>query len=252
MPGGFKIGIQHGIDAFIATVSARPRDVEVWTVSALNATAGDVQRELVALMAQVFDRPTRYTLNALHIKSARRGDLSAEVRFKDQGLSAAHYLLPEVQGGPRRHKSHELRLIRAGLMRSDEFAVPGQGVSLDAYGNMKAGEIERILSQVGAAEQFSGYQANATKRSLKRAKGKGSGRYFALRPDAASTRYMRRAVAPGIYWRKGAREIVPVIRFVKAPQYRVRFPMYEKAAETVRRVFAANFRAAMVKYPIRW
>jgi hypothetical protein len=73
-----------------------------------------------------------------------------------------------------------------------------------------------------------------------------------LRPDAASIRYMRRAIGAGIYWRKGAREIVPVIRFVKAPQYRVRFPMYDKAAEVVRSRFAANFRAAMVKYPARW
>jgi hypothetical protein len=252
MAGGFAIDIKHGLDAFVANVAARPRDIEVWSVSALNATAGDVERALVDLMAQVFDRPTRFTLNALYIKSAHRGDLTAEVRFKDQGLSAGHYLLPEVEGGPRRHKSHELRLIRAGLMRADEFAVPGQGVNLDAYGNMKAGDIERILSQVGAAEQFAGYQANATKRSLGRAKRKGVGRYFALRPDAAATRYMRRAVAPGIYWRKGAREIVPVILFVKAPQYRPRFPMYEKAREVVRTRFAANFRAAMARYPARW
>jgi hypothetical protein len=250
MPG-FKVDVRHALGGLIASLEARTRDVEFWTAAALTATAKDVEAAEVAKMAEVFDRPTRFTLNALYVKPATRGDLVAEVRFKEGfgSIPAWHYLGPEVEGGPRKHKSHELRLIRAGLMHADEFAVPGKGIKLDANGNMKASDIERILSQVGAAEQMAGYKANATKGSLARAKRKGVGRYFLLRPDASDLRYQRRHVRAGIYYRKGLHDLVPVIVFVKAPKYSKRLPFYETAREVIAGRFETHFRAAMAKYP---
>jgi hypothetical protein len=253
MPAGFKIDINSGLGGLLTALTEREKDVTFWTAAALTATAKDVEAAEIAKMSKVFDRPTRFTLNALYVKPATKTDLVAEVRFKDGfgSIPASRYLDPQVHGGPRKHKSHELRLIRAGLMRQDEYAVPGKGVTLDANGNMKGSDIERILSQVGAAEQTAGYQANATKKSLKRAKRKGVGRYFVLRPDQGSARYQLRNVRPGIYWRKGARDIVPVIVFVKRPNYTKRFPFYETAQEVVARRFPVNFKAAMAKYPPR-
>lgn len=252
MAGGFKVEVRGGIDGLIAGIMNRPRDIAFWTAAALTATAKDAEAAIVAQMAQVFDRPTRFTLGALYVKPATKGDLVAEVRFKEGfgSIPAWRYLGPEVEGGPRRHKAHELRLIRAGVMRADEFAVPGQGVTLDANGNMRGGEIERILSQLQSAGG-SGYDGNETSRSRKRNKRRGSGRYFVLRPDAGDLRYQRRSVRAGIYWRKGAREVVPVLVFVKGPRYAKRLPFYETARDVARSRFPINFAAAMVRYPAR-
>jgi hypothetical protein len=57
------------------------------------------------------------------------------VRFKEfggSGVPAWKYLAPEIDGDPRRRKSHELRLQGAGVLHANEYAVPGEGVALDA------------------------------------------------------------------------------------------------------------------------
>lgn len=209
-------------------------DAPMVTAYALTKTAQDIKAAEIANMKAVFDRPTRFALNALFLRPATKRELTAVVYFKDGfgSIPASRFLGPQVDGGPRQHKSHEKRLIRAGHMRSDEFAVPGAGARLDRFGNLPGSTIERILSQVQAAEQFSGYHANATNSRHSRAKRKKAGRYFVLRPETSG-----RKVPPGIYWRKDLKEIVPVIMFVKAPTYRKRFPFYE----TAQQVFAAKF-----------
>ena len=204
-------------------------DAPIVTAYALTKTGQDIKSAELESMRSVFDRPSRFTLGALALKPATKKDLVAEVYFKDGfgSVPAWRYLGPQVDGGPRVHKAHERRLIRAGLMKPEEFAVPGSGVKLDAFGNISGSTIERILSQVGAAEQASGYQANATPKSRARAKKKNGGRYVVLRPGAGGR--ADRNVAPGIYHRAGARELVPVIMFVRAPRYQKRFPFYETA-----------------------
>lgn len=208
-------------------------DAPIVTAYALTKTGQDIKDAEFSSMADVFDRPTRFTLNSLFLKPATKRDLVAEVFFKEGfgSVPAWRYLGPQVDGGARVHKAHERRLIRAGLMRSEEFAVPGSGIKLDGFGNIAGSTIERILSQVGAAEQMAGVQANQTARSRARAKKKNIGRYFVLRPGAGGR--ADRNVAPGIYFRAGARDLVPVIMFVRAPRYRKRFPFYDVA----RRVF---------------
>lgn len=212
------------------------KDAPFLTAYALTKTGQDIKTAEYKSMQDVFDRPTRYALNSLQLKPATKTDLSAVVDYRYfGGTPAERYLGPQVEGGARSHKSHEKRLIRAGVMKADEYAVPGQGIKLDAYGNIPGSTIERILSQVGAAEQMAGYKANETTKSRKRNKRKNTGRYFVLGPDRANMH--RRNVQRGIYWRKGARDIVPVIVFVRKPQYQKRFPFYD----TARQVFDANF-----------
>ena len=115
MPG-FKLDVRHGISAALRGIAARPRDVAFWTAAALTATANDVKDAEVAKMAEVFDRPTRFTLGALYVKPATPNDLTAEVRFKEGfgSVPAWRYLGPQVEGGNRHHKSFELRLDGAG------------------------------------------------------------------------------------------------------------------------------------------
>lgn len=243
MAEGFVLNISADIDSFIAKASRVEKDqIPFVTAYALTKTAQDIKGEMITVMARVFDRPTRFTLNALYVKPATKQDLTAAVLFKEDGFKtvpAWKYLGPEVEGGTRAHKSHELRLIRAGIMRKDEFAVPGQGAPLDRYGNLPGGAIERILSQLGAAEQWAGYTANATKKTLAKAKRKGIGRYFVLRGTAARD---------GIYHRLTGTTIKPVIIFVKQPRYQKRLPYYEIARQVFKASFPKHFRIGMITY----
>ncbi|WP_440640275.1 hypothetical protein ACSHT2_02720 [Bradyrhizobium sp. PUT101] len=216
-------------DVIKALRNLAERDAPIVTAYALTKTAQDIKAEEVDTMKAVFDRPTRFTLNALYVKPATKTDLVAEVYFKDGfgSVPAWRYLGPQVEGGARVHKSFERALIRSGIMAQSEFAVPGSGAKLDSSGNISGGTITRILSQLGAAEQSSGYKANQTAKSRARAKKKNVGRYFVLRPGAGGR--AGRNVAPGIYYRADLREMVPVIMFVKPPRYQKRFPFYERA-----------------------
>lgn len=235
---GFQVSVGADLDRFIEHIDAYgSTHVPFVTAYALTKTAGDLKRAAVDEMAKVFDRPTRWTLNSLYVKPATKNDLSARVHFKDgSGVPAWKYLGPQVEGGPRAHKSHEQRLIRAGVMRSDEYAVPGRGAKLDGYGNLAGSQIELILSQVKAAELYAGYRANVTKRSQSRTMKRG--RYFVLRPDWPVPPEQSRAIRkvfPGVYWRAaGQQQIVPVLMFVRAPVYRQRFRYYELAEQIAR------------------
>lgn len=226
MPVHFRVETR---DVMSALQNLAAQDAPMVTAYALTKTGQDIKDAEVQTMKDVFDRPTKFTLNALYLKPATKRDLVAEVFFKEGfgSIPASRYLGPHVEGGMRAHKSHEKRLIRAGHMRADEYAVPGQGIKLDQYGNIPGPTIEKILSQVQAAEQFAGYQANASNSRRSRAKRK-SGRYFVLRPGSNDSR-ANRNVAPGIYFRQGMTGMVPVIMFVRQPRYQKRYPFYETA-----------------------
>lgn len=224
-------------DVMRAITRLRTEDAPFVTAYALTKTAQDIKAEEIKTMQGVFDRPTRFTLNALYVKPATKRDLSAVVEFKDGGgksVPAWRYLGPQVSGGGRQKKSHERRLERAGLLKSDEYVVPGKGVALDASGNMRGNTIERILSQLQAAEQFAGYQANETGRSRKRNASKRAGRYFLVRG---------RRIPDGIYHRVDTREIKPVMLFVRAPRYQPRFPFYDVAQKVFNDRFLFHARA---------
>lgn len=129
---------------------------------ALSMTAKhDIKPRIQAEMKQVFDRPTPYTLNSLRIKYAQVNDLSAEVWFKEPDRMGQHYLVPQVEGGPRKLKGFERAL------GNKKFA-PGSGARLNQYGNISPGQIKQLLSVLGRAEHVSGYSANITARSRKR------------------------------------------------------------------------------------
>jgi hypothetical protein len=246
MPDFFKVDPS---DLLKALTALSQQDAPFVTAYALTKTAQDIAAAEKQSMVDVFDRPTDWTLNSLAVKTASKTDLNAIVFFKDGGgasVPAWKYLSPEVEGGSRSHKSFELRLIRQGLMLDTEFAVPGAGVKLDQYGNIPASTIEQILSQVGAAEQWAGYQANATRKSL--ARKKAVGRYFVLR--AGSSGPANRAVHPGIYYRAGVKSIVPVILFVTSPKYAKRFPFHETARDVFNAQLLIRAREGFQRYVV--
>ncbi len=226
------LDVRDNIAPLIARITEYERkSIPFVTAYALTKTGQDVKAGEIKEMEAVFDRPTRFALNSLFLQTATKQTLTAIVHFKDGfgSIPAWRYLQPQIMGGGRRHKSFEKALIRAGLMKSDEYAMPGKGVALDAYGNMKGGLITRILSDIGANTDP---LSNSTARSRRTKKGRARGRYFVLRPEqefGSST--STRDVQPGIYHRKGTADVVPVIVFTGAPSYKKRFAFFEKGRE---------------------
>lgn len=236
---GFSIDVRDNIDLLIRRLGEfHHESVPFWTAYALTKTAEDIKTREVEVMAEVFDRPTRFTLNALYVQPATKRDLKAVVLFKEGfgSVPAWRYLGPQVMGGPRDKKSHERALERAGIIRSDEFCVPGKGVKLDAHGNISGSLITRMLSSLGANPDP---RSNTTERSKRRNPRRTN--FFVLRDHGRAP--------DGVYERKGGRALIPTLIFVRQPRYDKRFPFYETADQVFKQRFAMHFREAVVRYP---
>ncbi|MGA3683768.1 hypothetical protein [Pseudomonas graminis] len=123
------------------------------TVLALTETAKLIKARLEGEMNTVFDRPTPYTLDSLRLIPATKQKLEARVWIKDEADGAApatKWLTPEVYGGDRNHKRSEGLLRARGILPDGKFIVPGKGMKLDSYGNIGRGQLQKILSGLGA------------------------------------------------------------------------------------------------------
>lgn len=214
--------------------------------TALTRTAQDARAALRQAMPATFDRPTPYTLNSTYVRPASKASPTAWVGFRDfagKGTPAARYLLPQVDGGPRRAKGMELALRGAGLLPPGLFAVPGEEAELDGYGNMKRGQIVKILSHLRALGE-QGYTANRSRTARSRGKRRKQ-TYFAAPPGNAG------GLPPGIYRRDGA-EPRPVVLFVKPPSYRPRFAFRAIVERAVRANIQRRFAEALAQVNVRF
>ncbi|PPC77926.1 hypothetical protein C4K68_07725 [Pokkaliibacter plantistimulans] len=223
------------------------------TVAAMAATmtAKDVKLELFGKMRTTFDRPTPYTLNSLYVEPATRSTMEARVRFKDhtykanlpatydsQGNLQGGWVAPQILGGGRQLKRSERRMRDRGIMRPNQFAVPGGGIKLDKYGNVSRAQMIQVLSRVQAFDGV-GFDANTTARSLKR--NKNARPYFVASPHDRRSKHL----APGIYERVGQWRVRPILLFVKSPHYRKRFMFYEVGNAVAASEFPLNFEKAL-------
>lgn len=183
-----------------------------------------VDVDLPAEMDKVFDRPTPWVKRGFAWKKSTPRSLTAEIFARDsagKGNPAWKSLGPEVFGGTRNMKRFE-RALQATLGPDFGFTVPGRGATLNQYGNMSAGQVEQILSALGAAEQKAGYSANRTKHSAKR---KSAIKYFAVRSHHGNLPGQRGDGAViAIYRVVSAGKVEPVLVFSpRAPSYSKRF-----------------------------
>ncbi|WP_275628817.1 hypothetical protein [Pseudomonas sp. 273] len=221
---------------------------------ALNHTANQANQALRSEIDDVFDQPTPFTRNAIRILNATPSRLEAALWVKDdkdnnsKGQAPEDWVAPQVFGGPRVDKASERNLRAKGILPKGMFIVPAEGARLDQYGNMGRGQMRQILSGLGAAEYTSGYRANATQ--SKRSKDKGHEQAFFV---------MKRGKRPiGIAERRGE-NLVMVLAFVRAPQYRERFRFFDivrRIAEDDARLEAnieeAIAKAAQGRTPTEW
>lgn len=222
----------------IATDLAKlPRDLNKWNKNARFAvavgitwTGQDIKKHIRATMQEVFDRPTRFTLNSLQLKPAKRDDWNGKVFFRDfapKGTAAGAYLDANIQGGSRKLKRSERHLKNKGFLDAGMYLVPGKDVKLNAFGNIPKGQVTKALSDVGA--QFNPEQN--TKNTRKR--------FFWL-PKAG------RRLA-GIYFRRGGQTKSFMVA-VRKPTYRSRLDFEGEAQQTADKKLIPNIDRAMKRF----
>ena len=208
--------------------------------AALTATAKQAQEAIKAEMPRAFKSPTPYTLNSMRIKPATKANPVAEIAVKDatSGVPPVNYLFPEVDGGARRYKRSENSLRSRGLLPSGMFTAVGQGAPIDGYGNLPAGVMNAILSQLGANNDA--YQ-NANPQSKRKRERKVKGTFFVGKPGGG-----RKPL--GVWYREpGGRRIKPYLIFTRQPSYRPRLPWNQITQRVYDERFADNFALALAR-----
>ncbi len=148
-----------------------------------------------------------------------------------KGIPAARFLGPEIEGGSRSVKRFERALQIKGLMPTGSFAVPAAQAPLDAYGNVPASFIVRMLSDLQAFSE-QGYRANRV-----------GPRKGARRENYFFSSYGPKRIAhlkPGIYWHMPGGLLGVVFIFVSSAAYRGRYDFYGVGSRAYQRV-AARF-----------
>ena len=210
---------------------------------ALTRTAVECRDRMKGHMAQVFDRPTPYALNAARAVPATPKTISSAVllrEFGGKGTPAERFLGPEIDGGPRRQKRSEKALSAAQFLQSGSYAVPGHDAQLDQYGNQARGQIVKIMSVLRAfGEQ--GYTANRGKGWNKKSR---AGQIFAIRAGNN-----RGGLKPGVYQRTEGGGVKVLMRFVaRAPEYKVRLPFDELVQADADKVFPSKLDQAVAEF----
>ena len=179
--------------------------------------AGRVQNGLIDEMGRRFDRPTTYTLSSTYKTMATKASPTAEVGMKAEPngkarLGMADVLGHQFSGGARRHKALEGWLAKAGYLSAGEYVAPGSRATLDASGNMSRGQVQQILSQLGAGPDAaqSKTTSSRSKKNVKRA-----GVLF----------WSRGGRLPRGVWMRDGRNVRPILMVVSAPSYTQRIDL---------------------------
>lgn len=225
---------------------------------ALTNTAMFARRAVLDEFKRKFDRPKPSTLSEksgpLRVKPALLAKYPndfSQVRVKDtpqvKGDPALVYLSHHIHGGRRAEKKSEGLLRRAGVLLPGYYIVPADGAQYDAYGNINTGQMQQILSAVGAQRDalsnFKGRTLKDAYRNQRRMRA-ATARYFVAYRSRSKTKHL----AEGIWQRYGNSdwEIRPVLLFVKgAPRYRKRIRWEEIALGVGRMRFPIEFHLAM-------
>lgn len=262
-----QIDLTVNIEQVLSTFQrVENREIPFALAKSITRTASITKAAEKAEIQRVFDRPKSYTVNAVYSTVATKANLSAKVGLKGddaeggpsvgKGTPASKYLAPEVRGGSRRQKRFERALIGAGLMLPGQFAVAPRSdnwaVKLDAYGNLRASLIVKLLAYFKAFGE-SGYKANMSggklqklaklKRNKSGHKTIGGVVYFVSFGKGRGNN-----LAPGIWAKRGTHgsDVVPVVIFTKdSPTYRPRFRFYAIAEQTIRNEFNRQFQLAL-------
>lgn len=116
-----EINVKHNLKEVERQLSrVQRKQIPFATSMALNNTAFQARKALMAQAPVKLDRPTKYTVNAFRVEKASKRKLVASVYVDD---TRAHYLKYQIHGGTR-------------VGRGMGTGVPTRNRKLNAYGNI--------------------------------------------------------------------------------------------------------------------
>lgn len=264
------ISIKHDLDKMTRHLSDLAKNqIPYAAARALTKTVQGAQADARAKLVGQLDRPTRYTTESIYIKPATKKKLEAMVYVKDNGTlqksgmkSQADVLGHLFGGGKRRHKNFEGALMRRGYMSRGEIAVPGGACPLDAYGNIPASFVIKMLAYFQAFGE-NGYKANSSaknrsrmEKKMGRAAGGAGVQYFISRGPGnwfggGSWKNGRNQKLPRGIWQRTSfghgSSVKPVIMFVNEGAYKRFFDLPAIAQRAINEKFPSEFSAAFVE-----
>lgn len=242
-----QLGLSHDLGGALNMFAEQQRQVIYAAAVALTRTGQDVKEAEVREMADVFDRPTPFTLNSVFLLRADRNNLRSIVWLKDQageGTPADVYLQPQIKGGPRPLKKFEFALRQAGLLPDGMIAVPASGAKMDSYGNMSRGQIVQILAYFRTFGEV-GYRTNIDAKGRRRLARGGKTRqgfaYFVGRPADGKLPF---GVWQRVHFAVGS-ALRPVLLFVDQAHYQPIFDFDFVGRDTVGKRWPGHFSRAL-------
>lgn len=227
------------INTNAAKIAARLNDIAksqlpYATARALNDTADQGKKAIAEHMTEVFDEPTRFTLNAYFIWYAKKSTLVAAIRRKTM-VAGRHYLAVQGRGGGRPATGFE-SFLRGQVKYAGglKVAVPTSKAKRDRHGNLSRGQRTQIVRGLTSQKNRGAVVSTTASRSRRQAS------YFATGRGSH--------LSPGVYRRERDNSLSKVISFGQSvPHYERRF----KPAQVVRRVvvneYAKNFRQRLTQ-----
>ena len=241
----FKLSIKSDVKDLTAHLNRlQRREIRFASALAITRTAQDVRTDLYQNMLNVFDRPTKYVVptnivdpkkkGSLYLIPAEKDNLEAEVYIKNLRLGQApawDYLQPQVEGGARKPKGSEQSLRGTGVIGGGQFISPSTQspyghVRLNKYGNVSAGQMQKILSGL---HSLRGLPRGAQSRQ--------KSRYFAMPKKGGRT-------ATGI-WERDGKKLKKLFNVTSQPYYRKRFRFYQVAEASAMKHFRRNFQKSL-------
>lgn len=231
MRTSFELTITDNIRSVLDSITMTERQHKLAIAIAATRTIADVRRAVRREMETVFDRPSRYTLNAFWIDPATPDNPTATLEQRAFGGGRVReWLHPQSQGGPRGSKAFENALAGAmGLPQGTKF-VPGPGARLDRYGNLSGGQLAQILADLKAYRDSARNMTAASRKRTRRA------RHFVMR-DADGR--------PLFIALRAAGKLTAVLAVITGGiTYTRRFAFEVVARGTATRAFPARYRQA--------
>lgn len=233
-------------DVAKAIKSVGQRQLNFALSNTINDLAFQGKKDHVPYVNKVFDRPTKWTENALEVLKASRNPggprwLRAYVQFKAtafKGTPPTKYLKAQAMGGTRADKRSEVALRAKGILPPGYQTIVMPKYQ-DRYGNIRGSLMVKILSYVRAFGEV-GYNMN---RSYTKAQKTSLDKMLAKQqqnPDKYFVMTSRKSKKPiGIFERKGngpagRGKIEPILMFVPTPKYTKRYDLPSLVVKTVR------------------
>ena len=238
--GGFGISIKDDLGQLSKRMTNIERQQLPFALAnALTQTAKKLLNEEKREMRRSFDKPTRYIMNSIAYLPAKKTEdpMVARVFFRffgGKGGEPNKFLTPQISGGKRRLKRHEIALQAKGILPRGKMTAVAKDAPLNSYGNLSAATYVRILSQTKSFAE-NGYKANQTTRSRKRNNPRKSGTYYVAQKNG---------VPVGIRKRQGGKS-VKILNFITPPTYKPRFDFYGKGQAFINKTLPRQFKTSL-------